>query len=199
MAPTIQYHSRSPYSSVPKRRHDHPVGAAGELVLGVDDDGNDIAESQRRHGQVVPFQPQDRPGDGESEQTDEDGTKQHGQKRRPTEKRREDRRGIGAESEEPGMTETDLTGVSDQQIQANADDPGEAGSNGDVVIEVVGQHQWQTGDDGREDDQSADARAGKPGNHTRSVPPRPSKPWGMKNSTRRISTKAMASLYSDEM
>jgi hypothetical protein len=89
----------------------------------------------------------DRPGDGEGQQPDRGGADQQRGHRRPAVIAGQDRRRIGAEPEEPGMSEADLAGVADQQIEADADDRVQPDQDHHVEIEAVGQEQRQYADD----------------------------------------------------
>jgi len=89
------------------------------------------------------------------------------------------------------MTQADLTGVAEQQIQADHDYGIHGDPDCDVEQEAVRPRERERGQNGDKDDE---AEVGSEERHTRSVTLAPSSPRGMKMNTKRINTKAIASL-----
>jgi len=141
-AATSAYHARSPERGAEggERRHAHPVGAAGEAVLGGDDDRDDDSQAERRHREVVAFQAQDRAADRVGERRRERGRGGERRERRPAVARGEDRRAVGAHAEEARVAERDLAGVADQQVQADGDDRVQPDQDRDFVVVIVGEY-----------------------------------------------------------
>ena len=96
---------------------------------------------------------------------------------------------IGADTEEGGVTETDLAGKADQKIEPKRENGVDRHAIDDVEIEGIGQKERQDGEDRRKDQQAYVGAL-----HTRSVSLAPNRPRGMTNRTSRMSTKGVASL-----
>ena len=103
--------------------------------------------------------------------------------------RRQNRRRVGSDAEESGMSETDLAGEAHQQIEPQHDDGVDRHAVGDIEIVGVREQQREHQQDGGERKQT-----GVPACHTRSVSLAPNRPRGMKNRTMKISRKGAASL-----
>ena len=106
-----------------QRRHRHAVGPAGDLVLGGQHDRDDDAQPERGHRQVVALQPQDRPPDHVGQQSRPPACWPAATPRWASRScAAQDRRAVAAEREEAGVAEADLPGIADQQVEPDADD-----------------------------------------------------------------------------
>ena len=120
------------------------VGPAGELPGLHQQDVNDDAKAQGRHGQVVTLEAQHRPGDAIGHQAGEDQPRPQGGPGVPAIAGGEDGGAIGPQPEKGRMPQGDLPGITHQQVQPHRQDgvQGRGGTNhGDVV--VAGKEQRQ--------------------------------------------------------
>jgi hypothetical protein len=103
----------------------------------------------------VALEAEDRARQHGSQRTGSHRTSRHGQQRVPAEVRGQGGRGIGADADEAGVTQADLTGKTDQQVQAQHDDGVDGHANRQIHIKAVGQHQRQEQQDGGDQVQTA--------------------------------------------
>ena len=172
-----------------QRGHGHAVGASGVAPLILDDDGDDDAQSQRRHRQIMTAQTEDRRGDRRGQKCGADGSGAQRDDRRAGKTRGQDCRSIGPDAEKTGVSETDLAGEPHQQIERQYDDRVDRHAIDDIEIVRVRQEPWQ-----RQQNSAEHEEAGIRARHTRSVTLAPNTPRGLKNRTMKIIKNGTASL-----
>ena len=175
-------------------RHADAIGAARPLRLVVDDDGNDDAQAQGRHGQGMALELQDGTRQQQGQQARGDGPGAQGGQRRPAIVRGQHGRRIRAQAIEARVAQADLARVAHQQVQADDDDGVQGDADRHVIVERIAEEQGQDGQHEGQHQQAAVARACEKVAHTRSEFLAPNKPCGRKNRINRISTNGTASL-----
>ena len=134
---------------------DKPVRPAREPDLRLQHNGDDDADPQRRHGQIMALQFQDRSGDHERQHPDRGGGDQHRAERRPAIGAGENGRPISPQAEKPGMPQRDLAGKPDEQVQAHRRDRVKAAQDQDIEIKRI---RRQKGQDDQNDRQHGQPR-----------------------------------------
>ena len=147
----------------------------------------------------MPFQFQDRAPDQEGEQGNPRGGRGQRGQWRPAVARRQNCRAVGPEAEEAGVAEADLPGVADQQVESDAYDRVDADEDRDLVPVIVDKRERQDQDHRGKQRDAPGARRSPRHRYTRSALFLPNRPLGMKNSTARMMTNAIASLYAELM
>ena len=203
IAANTQYHAARPTARRPKIEKsgtDMPSGPPVSAVLVGQRDRDDDAEPERRHGEIVALEAQDRraPDDRRSAPTPA-ALASSAAHRRPAVCADEDRRAVGAQAEERRMAEADLAGVADQQIERDRQRRVDRDADRDVELIGVGQNERQRRRESRRRSRPAQerARAARGDLSTRSDPgadAAPNSPRGRTNSTTSTITKAAASL-----
>ncbi|MNT27494.1 hypothetical protein D3C72_1631270 [compost metagenome] len=107
------------------------------------------------------FEFQDGARQQQRQQARGDGTGGQGGQRRPAVVRGQHGRRIRAQAIETRVTETDLARIAHQQIEANDDDGVQRNADRHVIVERIAEEQRQDGQDQRQHQQTAVARAGK--------------------------------------
>ena len=132
----------------PSERRDagDAVGAAHHrLPVGGDDDEGHV-EAQRRQSKVVALQAQHRQADHDGYECSADDGRRNRQPGRKAERRRQDRRDVGAAADEARLGEGDEAGIAEGEVEANDGDGRDQRQVEDadaVAADESGQHERQ--------------------------------------------------------
>ena len=173
----------------------HAVRAARPARFVVHDDCDEQSESERRNGEIVPFEPQNRPAHRKGDRARKDGAGEQTQPRRRAEMDRADGDGIGANAEKTGVPQADLPGKAHEQIEADDRQRKNENQRADPVVIGRGKERRQDNDDCRDQYRRQQPRFEQRAQaHTRSTLTRPNKPCGMATKTTKMIRNATASL-----
>ena len=170
-----------------------PSTPAGQRIGLPEGERHQLAEAQRRHREVVPLEAQAGEGEQQPAEGGERARGGEGEQPRPPQIDRAHGTRVRAEADEGGMAERHLTGVAEEQREADHDHGVDAGEREDLEQEAVGHHQRQHGHDGDGHEWSERPERARV-HQTFTRPEPPNRPCGRTNRTTRRTTTATPSL-----
>src|SRR5450631_2924893 len=185
------------YAPTEKRQRGdvHAIRTARPACLVGQHDGDEQSESERRDGEIVSFELENRPAHRESYRAREYGADEQAQPRRRAEMDWADGDGIRADTEKAGMTQADLTGKAHEQIEAHDRQRENENKRTDPIVIRRREERRQDNDDCSDQYRRQQSRFEQRAHaHTRSTLDRPNRPCGMTTKTTRMIRKATASL-----
>src|ERR1017187_1296185 len=155
----------------------HAIRTTRPARLVGEHDGDEQSESERRDGEIVSFELENRPAHRESDRAREYRADEQAQPRRRAKMDWADGDGIRADTEKAGMTQADLTGKAHEQVEAHDRQRENENKRADPIIVRRRKEQRQDNNDGcdqyRRQQTNFEQRAQA---HTRSTLTRPNKP-----------------------